>query len=196
MNARAIGGDADRTCGELRIRAVHIPVAGAPGERNALHMSTTSSYAVSWREAGGVVHVGKLQLRAGLLQLTGRTHVLSVHLDHIAGVTVLRTPGERPALVIDRAGCDRLTVSSLSGIGAVRELAALLTAYPKPPHRSYVFEAVKTGEGEHEDDVAAADAEEAIPRTGLARVPANARSARPCAAAADEPVADARSRPR
>jgi hypothetical protein len=127
VDARAIRGDADRSCGELRIHAVRIPDAGVLGERDALHMSTTSSYAVSWRGAGGVVHVGKLQLRGGRLQLAGRTDVLSLDVGDIAGVTVVRAPGERPALVIDRADCDRLIVSSLAGIGAVHELAALLS---------------------------------------------------------------------
>jgi hypothetical protein len=96
------------------------------------------SYGVVWREDGGPLGRGKLELLAGSLRLDGiaasRSTVREVPYDQLAGVRVGRAKGDRiagrPTVVLQQRSGGTIFVASVSEPGAIGELAERLTLLP------------------------------------------------------------------
>ncbi len=93
------------------------------------------SYAVLWSDNGGPTMAGKLELRERDLVLDGANgHGVRITLAFvdIASARIGRSPGERlqgrPVLVLDDATGRRLRVATLSGVGALHEVADVVEA--------------------------------------------------------------------
>lgn len=90
------------------------------------------SYAVVWREAGGPVYTGKLEIAPDAVRLRGSSRDGAVWAERLpyeqlASVRIGRSAedrlgGER-TLVLERSSGSRLHVASLDGLGIVHELA-------------------------------------------------------------------------
>jgi hypothetical protein len=88
------------------------------------------SYAVLWNEDEGPTLAGKLELIDDAIRLEGTNgHAvrLSLPLGAVTAAHIGRTPTERlqgrPVLVIELRGGRRVRVATLSGAGALHELA-------------------------------------------------------------------------
>jgi hypothetical protein len=93
------------------------------------------SYAVLWSEDGGPTRVGKLELCDHALFLDGTngdSRPSTLVLDEIASVRIARGRGDRlqgrPVLILERNGRGAVRVATLSGVGALHELAELVGA--------------------------------------------------------------------
>jgi hypothetical protein len=95
------------------------------------------SYAVIWREDDGPLYAGKLEFADTHLLLcgsasSGRESDQKLFYDEFADARIERRPDARlagrPTLVLERSGGTRLRVGSLTGCGAIHELADRLLA--------------------------------------------------------------------
>ncbi len=87
---------------------------------------TPASYAVIWSEDDGVVHAGRIELgedRVTLVGSAGNGHgaVRCVAFSELADVKRERL-GDRPGLVLERRGGDRIRLTSMSGRALLPEL--------------------------------------------------------------------------
>jgi hypothetical protein len=101
----------------------------------ALPTITPMSYAVVWSKDDGPMTAGKLELVNDVIQLQGANgHAvdLSVPLNAITRARIGRTAGERlhgrPVLMLDLGGGRRMRITTLSGVGALHELADAIGA--------------------------------------------------------------------
>jgi hypothetical protein len=90
------------------------------------------SHAVTWYEDGLPNYTGKLEVTPAELRFEGasargRTSVQTLRYDDIASVRVGRGSEERlqgrPTLLLERRSGGLIRISSLTGLGAIRELA-------------------------------------------------------------------------
>jgi len=94
--------------------------------------SVRGSHAVTWHEDGLPNYTGKLELTPAELRFEGasargRTSVQTLRYEDIASVRVGRGPDERlqgrPTLLLERRSGGLIRISSLTGLGTIRELA-------------------------------------------------------------------------
>jgi len=90
-----------------------------------------TTYAVTWQEAGGPIYLGKLHIEGGRLELDGAAAdlgaaTLTVPLHGVSSLAISRAREHRlrglPVLCIDRRGTIPLWLSSVEGIGMLREI--------------------------------------------------------------------------
>jgi hypothetical protein len=93
------------------------------------------SYAVLWSEGEGPTLAGKLELVDDAIELEGRNGSvvrLTLPLAEIASIRIGRTPAERlrgrPVLLLDVRDGAQVRVATLTGAGALHELADSLGA--------------------------------------------------------------------
>ena len=95
------------------------------------------TYAVVWRESGGPVSAGRLELTPGSVVLAGSTRTAresrrSILYDALLNVRFERRgePGKerRPALVLECRDGTQLEVTPIGGAGVLRELAEQIAA--------------------------------------------------------------------
>lgn len=95
------------------------------------------SHAVTWHEDGLPNYTGKLELTPAGLRFEGasahgRTSVQTLRYDDIASVRIGRGPDERlqgrPTLLLERRSGGVIRITSLTGLGVIRELADNLEA--------------------------------------------------------------------
>ena len=99
-------------------------------------MRAQSTYAVVWRERGGQLCAGRLELRPDALRLAGRGGGGSVTRElayaELCGARIGRSSEERleglPALVLTLREGGRLLVGSITGLGALIELTDRLVS--------------------------------------------------------------------
>jgi hypothetical protein len=84
------------------------------------------TYAVRWRENGGLAFTGGLLLTDGGLELTGTLSRRGVGYGDLSELYFDRTPDAALVLVTNRG--DRLAIGSLEGLGALHELADRVAA--------------------------------------------------------------------
>lgn len=93
------------------------------------------SYALVWREEGGPLYAGKLELGPDALRVQGSSPEGLVASRAIAyakliGVRIGRAPTDRingrPSLVLDRGAGRPISIAAVSGAGVVHEVAQLL----------------------------------------------------------------------
>jgi len=88
------------------------------------------TYAVTWLDAQGRLHAGKLELGPEALELAGNSSRRTIRYDELLEARVGRGSEERvrgrPALVLQGKAGETLYVSSVSGAGEVVEIAELL----------------------------------------------------------------------
>jgi hypothetical protein len=124
-----------------------------------------ASYAVKWREPGGLVSVGRLELSDEALLLQGRdleggvVH-RSIELGDLSGVRLGRVAEERldgqNALVVDGPDGAILVSSVVVHAGVLRELVdRLATLTSDPPRTSLLILPLKKGMAERARELAA-----------------------------------------
>ncbi len=90
------------------------------------------SYAVTWLDALGRFHAGKLELGAEALTLEGGSARDTLRYDELADVHVGRGTDERilgrPALVLRGKAGETLHIASMNGAGVLAEIAERLAA--------------------------------------------------------------------
>lgn len=100
-----------------------------------IRLGDPNAYAVVWREAGGPVLAGKLELGADGLRLEGSGHrglVARRRLEYadLAEIRIGREPAERinglPSLILERGAGQSIAVAVLESPGAVFELSDVL----------------------------------------------------------------------
>jgi len=93
--------------------------------------STSSSYAVAWRDGTGAAYPGKLELRPDGIRLEtgsrrGRLRVLALRYEAVSAVRMARGRERlvgRPTILLERSGRTPVAISIVSGIGALVDLA-------------------------------------------------------------------------
>jgi hypothetical protein len=92
-----------------------------------------ATYAITWREAGGLQYSGRLELRTDYIRLEGGSPASGgarhVPYADIAGVRMARGPerlGERQTLVVERREGDSLRIAAIGEPGALAEIAERL----------------------------------------------------------------------
>jgi hypothetical protein len=127
---------------------------------------STSSYAVKWREPGGLVAVGRLELDADAMLLHGRDRHgqpvdRSIDFDEVLGVRLGRIADERldgqNALVLNGPDGPILVSSVVVHTGVLQELLdRLATLTADPPRTSLIILPLKEGMVERARELATA----------------------------------------
>ncbi len=92
------------------------------------------SYAVIWREAGGRIYAGKLELGPTALRLRGSSEGFlgqtSIPYGDILGVRLGRSPSDRlngsPTVILDRRAAPAISIAAVNGVGVIGELGDVL----------------------------------------------------------------------
>lgn len=93
------------------------------------------SYAVVWREEGGPLYAGKLELGPDVLRVQGSSPEglvasRTIEYPELVGVRIGRGRDDgingRPSVVLDRGTGRPISIAAVSGVGVVHELAYLL----------------------------------------------------------------------
>lgn len=95
-----------------------------------------ASYAIVWREPEGTTYTGSVEATADALSFrgaaAGRALERDVRFDRLTGVRTLRTGDGlidgRTTLLLEVAPGEALRVAAVAGVGALAELAAILSA--------------------------------------------------------------------
>jgi hypothetical protein len=89
-----------------------------------------TSYGVVWREGGGQVVAGKLELLPRGLRFEGREGTCEIPYGQLAGVRIGRSNGERldgrPTVILERRGADLVTISTVAQSNLIGEIAERL----------------------------------------------------------------------
>lgn len=94
-----------------------------------------ASYAIVWREPEGTTCTGSVEASADALSFrgaaAGRAVEREVPFDTVTGVRTLRTGGDlidgRTTLLLEVGPDEALRVAAVGGVGALAELAAILS---------------------------------------------------------------------
>lgn len=103
--------------------------------RATIRRTMGGSYAVVWSEPSGVTCTGAVEAGDEALSFRGAAagHAVErvVRFDALAGVRTLRTGCElidgRTTLLLELPGDERVRVAAVAGVGALAELAAILS---------------------------------------------------------------------